>query len=52
MNVIADYPIAVTANSAQPELARQFIDFVLSPSGQTVMARHGFQPLEPFLAEQ
>ena len=51
-NVIADYPIAVTANSAQPELARQFIDFVLSPSGQTVMARHGFQPLEPFLAEQ
>ena len=50
-NIVADYPIAVTANSAQPALAQQFIDFVLSPSGQTILARHGFQPLVPFLAE-
>jgi molybdate transport system substrate-binding protein len=43
-NVTADYPIAVTANSRQPTLARTFIDFVLSPSGQAMMSRHGFGP--------
>jgi molybdate transport system substrate-binding protein len=44
LNVVADYPLAVTADSRQPVLAQTFIDFVLSPSGQAVMRRHGFGP--------
>ena len=49
-NVIADYPIALVSDSDQPDrpdrLARQFIDFVLSPQGQTILAEHGFQPVQ------
>jgi molybdate transport system substrate-binding protein len=45
-NVVADYPIAVVSDSDQPDLARQFIDFVLSPQGQTILANHGLQPIE------
>jgi molybdate transport system substrate-binding protein len=41
-NVIATYPIAPLANALEPELARQFIDFVLSPTGQQVMVNYGF----------
>jgi molybdate transport system substrate-binding protein len=45
-NVIADYPIAILANTKQPNLAQAFIEFVLSPQGQTILANHGFQPLQ------
>ena len=38
------YPLAVVKSSAQPELARQFIDFVLSAAGQEILARFGFAP--------
>ncbi|MBG7618355.1 molybdate ABC transporter substrate-binding protein [Herbaspirillum sp. AP02] len=38
----ATYPIAVTAGSRQQELAAQFVDYVLSPNGQAVLARYGF----------
>jgi molybdate transport system substrate-binding protein len=41
-NVIATYPIAPLANAFEPELARQFVDFVLSPTGQQVMVNYGF----------
>jgi len=44
-NVVADYPIAATTNSQQPVLAQTFINFVLSPSGQAMMSRHGFGPV-------
>lgn len=37
------YPVAVVAGSANAEAARRFIDFVTSPAGQAVLARHGFQ---------
>jgi molybdate transport system substrate-binding protein len=37
------YPIAAVSGSAQVETARRFVDFVLSPAGQAVLARHGFQ---------
>lgn len=37
------YPIAVTAGSAKRDEARRFVDFVTSPDGQAVLARHGFQ---------
>jgi len=36
------YPIAVVAGSANAGVARQFVDFVISPAGQAVLARHGF----------
>ena len=40
-NVVATYPIAVTAGAAQAEAAREFIALVLSPAGQQVLARRG-----------
>ncbi len=43
-NVIADYPIAVVADSPHAELARQWIALVLSTEGQRVLSEHGFTP--------
>ena len=43
-NVVATYPIAPLADAPHPELAQQFIDFVLSPEGQSILARWGFGP--------
>jgi molybdate transport system substrate-binding protein len=45
VNVIAVYPIAVTSDAAQPEIAAAFIDSVLSDEGQAILRRYGF--LEP-----
>ena len=36
------YPIASVAGSPNPEAARKFLDFVLTPAAQTVHARYGF----------
>lgn len=36
------YPLAVTSKSAHADPARAFVDFVVSPSGQAVLARYGF----------
>ncbi|MBE2233999.1 MAG: molybdate ABC transporter substrate-binding protein [Anaerolinea sp.] len=44
LNVVASYPLAPIANSAQAELAAQFIALVLSPEGRAVLARYGFDP--------
>ncbi len=44
LNTIASYPIAPIADSKNSELARAFIDLVLSPDGQAVLARYGFLP--------
>ncbi len=41
-NTVATYPIAVTNDSANPELAARFVDFVLSDAGQEVLNRWGF----------
>ena len=43
-NVVAVYPMAVLRQSGQPDLARAFLDYVLSPAGQQVLARYGFLP--------
>jgi molybdate transport system substrate-binding protein len=43
-NVVAVYPMAVLRQSGRPELARAFLDYVLSPAGQQVLARYGFLP--------
>ncbi len=36
------YPIAAVAGSPNPDAARKFVAFVLSPSAQSIMARYGF----------
>ena len=36
------YPIATIAGSPNTDTARKFIDFVVSPAGQAVLARYGF----------
>lgn len=40
-NVVATYPIAPLSDAKNPKQAQQFIDFVLSPTGQTILARWG-----------
>ena len=42
INVSASY--GVTVLNGAPDDARRFVDFVLSPAGQAVLARHGFAP--------
>lgn len=46
LNVVADYPIAVIADSASLELAQAFVDFVLSDEGQQILQKHGFIPVQ------
>ncbi len=41
-NVIAKYPIAVVKGTRRETGARAFIEYVLSPAGQAILARHGF----------
>jgi molybdate transport system substrate-binding protein len=41
-DVVNAYPIAVVEDTAHPGLAREFVDFVLSPAGQDVLADAGF----------
>ncbi len=41
-NTLATYPIALTDDSVQPEQAQLFIDFVLSDTGQDILAHWGF----------
>lgn len=36
------YPIAAVTSSPNPDAAKRFLDFVLTPSAQTVLARYGF----------
>ncbi len=42
LNVIAEYPIAVTSTAAHPTLAEAWIQLVLSPAGQELLTRAGF----------
>ena len=46
-NVAAAYPIAIVSDTAQPELARQFVNFVLSDAGQRILVEWGFGPQAP-----
>jgi molybdate transport system substrate-binding protein len=43
LDVSISYPVARTAASANPVEAKSFVDFVLSPAGQAVLAKYGFQ---------
>ncbi len=42
INVVAQYPITVTAESTDPQRAQAFVDFVLSEEGQRILASFGF----------
>jgi molybdate transport system substrate-binding protein len=42
INVIAQYPIAITKQSGNPATAQAFIDFVLGDQGQQILAKYGF----------
>jgi molybdate transport system substrate-binding protein len=45
-NVTATYPLAVLETAQDPELARQFVAFVLSPEGQRILVRWGLLPAQ------
>jgi molybdate transport system substrate-binding protein len=45
LNAIATYPIAALSNAPQPELASEFIAYVLSADGQAIMKKWGFTPI-------
>jgi ABC-type molybdate transport system substrate-binding protein len=44
LNVSATYPIAPVKSSQNPELAQAFIDLVLSPEGEDILAKYNFIP--------
>ncbi|MCA9905363.1 MAG: molybdate ABC transporter substrate-binding protein [Anaerolineae bacterium] len=41
-NTIATYPIALTNDTQQPELAQRFVDFVIADAGQDILVEWGF----------
>lgn len=43
-NVVADYPIAALKNAQHRGAASDFISFVLSPEGKTILKAAGFEP--------
>ncbi|MCC7362103.1 MAG: molybdate ABC transporter substrate-binding protein [Anaerolineales bacterium] len=46
LNTLANYPIAALNDSPHPALAQAFVELVLSPEGQAVLARYGFIPVK------
>ena len=44
LNTIAAYPIAATKNTRHADLPKKFVDYVLAPEGQEILARYGFIP--------
>ncbi|MCC6192217.1 MAG: molybdate ABC transporter substrate-binding protein [Anaerolineales bacterium] len=44
LNTIASYPIAPIADSANPQMAQAFVEHILAPEGQAVLAEFGFIP--------
>src|SRR4030042_1884464 len=46
-NIIAKYPIAILANSSNPGLAGSFIAYLISPAGQAILDKWGFNPIIP-----
>ena len=42
VNVISNYPIAVTKEASNADAAQAFIDFVAGAAGQAILAKYGF----------
>jgi len=51
-NVRASYPIATVDRAPKPGLARRFVDFVSSETGQQTLERHGFRRVNPKTASR
>jgi molybdate transport system substrate-binding protein len=45
LNIVATYPIAALKASRNPELARKWVDLVVSEEGQRVLEEWGFEPM-------
>ncbi|MBW7958324.1 MAG: molybdate ABC transporter substrate-binding protein [Candidatus Promineofilum sp.] len=45
LNLLAEYPIAALKDSPNPTVAAAFVEFVLSETGQAVLADYGFEPV-------
>ncbi len=43
--ILIENPVAVTANSAHPEQARAFVDFLLTAPAQKIFAENGYRPV-------
>ena len=46
-NAVAEYPIAVLANAPHPDLAAEFVAYVISAEGQSILEKWGFTPALP-----
>jgi molybdate transport system substrate-binding protein len=46
-NTVATYPIGITNDSSNPELAQAFVDYVLSDAGQDTLVSWGFISIRP-----
>ena len=44
LNIVATYPIAALKDAENPEMARAWIELVLSEEGQRVLEKWGFEP--------
>lgn len=44
-NVVAEYPIAALDAAPSSALAQEFVEFVLSPEGQSILQKWGFTPI-------
>jgi len=42
LNEVISYPIAASASSSNAKEAKSFIDYVLSPAGQSILGKYGF----------
>lgn len=42
-NIVAEFPIGIIKNSANKKEAQRFIDYLLSPVGQSLLTQYGFQ---------
>jgi molybdate transport system substrate-binding protein len=45
VNVIAEYPIALTISPGNPSAARALIDYIAGEAGQSILKKYGFQAL-------
>ncbi|CAN5609647.1 MAG: molybdate ABC transporter substrate-binding protein [Actinomycetota bacterium] len=45
LQVVPTYPIAILEGSEEPEIARAWVDLVLSEDGQRILGKWGFEPV-------
>ncbi len=50
--ILIETPIAVTAKSSHKTQAQNFVNWLVSPSGQTLWAQQGYRPVLPSVAKQ